>query len=238
MNKNFRFWGKIHMKKAQIDIKNRLLDIKNPKVRLLTNSEYNKRNLMKIFEKDCKVVYPPVKLDEFDNNTSNRNGIMTVTTYRKWKNLEKIIDLIGSFDCSKRIFGNVLEIDKPYMNKIIEKGKEHKIKFYINQPRERMIELLQKSKIFISAGRETFGIAVVEAIASGCIPIVPNNSAHPETVPFPELRFENKSDAVEKLKKALDGEYDYLRPELKKHVVQFSEKKFQEQMIREIERKI
>jgi len=42
MNKKFRFWDKIHMKKIQIDVKNRLLDVKNPKVRLVTNSEYNK----------------------------------------------------------------------------------------------------------------------------------------------------------------------------------------------------
>jgi len=241
-NKKFRVWGKIHMKKAQIDIKNRLLDVNNPKVRLLTNSEYNKRNLMKIFEKDCKVVYPPVKIEKFLMNFDHVKNKKVITLCRidPTKNLNFALDVIIKTKVKYQLSGYAKTEDqiKLYQNlNNMIKGHEN-IVLTQNLTENEKENLLASSKVYFHTAEETFGITVVEAIASGCIPIVPNNSAHPETVPFPELRFENKSDAVEKLKKAIDGEYDYLRPELKKHVVQFSEKKFQEQMIREIERKI
>lgn len=41
---------------------------------------------------------------------------------------------------------------------------------------------------------EPFGIAIVEAIQAGCIPIVPDNAGPREIVNLPELRFANKTD--------------------------------------------
>jgi len=242
INKKFSVWGKIRMKKVQTDLKNRLLDVNNPKVKLLTNSEYNKKNLMKIFEKDCKVVFPPVKIEKFLMNFDHvkNKKVITVCRIDPTKNLNFALDVIIKTKVKYQLVGYAITEDqiKLYQNlNNMIKGHENII-LTQNLTENEKENLLASSKVYFHTAKEEFGITVVEAIASGCIPIVPNNSAHPETVPFPELRFENKSDAVEKLKKAIDGEYDYLRPELKKHVVQFSEKKFQEQMIREIERKI
>ena len=70
------------------------------------------------------------------------------------------------------------------------------------------------------------------------IPIVPNNSAHVDTVPFEELRFNNKSEAIEKLRHAMNGEFDHLKEKLKHHIENFSEETFQKKMIEEIESKI
>ena len=42
---------------------------------------------------------------------------------------------------------------------------------------------------YLQTSEETFGVAVAEDVAAGCIPAVPGHTAHPETVPSAELRY-------------------------------------------------
>ncbi len=52
--------------------------------------------------------------------------------------------------------------------------------------RQRYLELLGRSDLVIScANHEFFGIAVVEAIGAGCVPVLPKGLAYPEIVPEP-----------------------------------------------------
>ena len=202
-------------------------------ITFIGNSEHVSKQLIDGLDLTVKpkVIYPPVDLNEFSNTNRERDGIITVTRYSKEKNLEKVIDLIGDLKCGRRIFGNVSDVNKQYMNKLIKRGKEKNITFHVNQQRDMMKRLLEKSKVFISTSDETFGIAVIEAIASGCIPIVPNTSANIETVPFKELRVirtEMTDDEVkERIQQALDGNYDYLLPKLQEHIKKFNEETFQ-----------
>jgi len=68
----------------------------------------------------------------------------------------------------------------------------------------------------------------VESIAAGCVPIVPNNSAHEETVPIKELRYDqnDKKEAQEKVKKALAGDYDDLIEPLKELIKNYDKTTF------------
>ncbi|NQT18171.1 MAG: glycosyltransferase family 4 protein, partial [Planctomycetes bacterium] len=53
--------------------------------------------------------------------------------------------------------------------------------------RRGYLDMLKKSDIVVSTARhEFFGIAVVEAIACGCYPLLPNRLSYPEIIP-PEL---------------------------------------------------
>jgi glycosyltransferase involved in cell wall biosynthesis len=52
------------------------------------------------------------------------------------------------------------------------------------QSREEYIQWLQRGSIIISTARqENFGIAVVEAIRYGCVPLLPDRLAYPEIIP-------------------------------------------------------
>ena len=103
--------------------------------------------------------------------------------------------------------------------------------------RSYLIEKMNTSKVNFHCSKETFGISVVESISAGCIPIVPNNSAHKETVPFEELRYEfnNIQDAQEKIKRALSGEFDHFKKPLQESIRKFDQKTFKKSFLSVLE---
>jgi glycosyltransferase involved in cell wall biosynthesis len=212
-------------------------DFDDYNVEFIANSNYVKDQLKKGLGVDAGIIYPPVNLIEFKNaKTENKEGTITVCRYSKEKNLETMIDMMDS-NSKNTMFGNVTETNKPYLNKLREIGKPKNVNFIVNEDRSKMVEQLSKSKVFISTSDETFGIAVVEAISSGCIPIVSDTSAHKETVPYLDLRY-NPNDiesAKTKIKKALMGEYDMYLPELKNHIEQYDTTVFEKKILEVIE---
>ena len=107
--------------------------------------------------------------------------------------------------------------------------------FHVNAAEGELDALLGGARVYLHPRPESFGIAVVEAVAAGCVPVVPDNSAHPETVPFAELWYRTEAEAAGIVRGALDGRYDGLLPALRGHVEQFSEEAFQEAMLGIIE---
>ncbi|MCM8537698.1 MAG: DUF3524 domain-containing protein [Lentisphaeraceae bacterium] len=69
----------------------------------------------------------------------------------------------------------------------IEKGRcefTNQIKYFgYAESRQEYMDILKQADFFVStANHEFFGIAVVEALAAGCIPIVPKHQAYPEVL--------------------------------------------------------
>jgi glycosyltransferase involved in cell wall biosynthesis len=56
-------------------------------------------------------------------------------------------------------------------------------------PQEYRALLCRADAVLASARQENFGISVVEALAAGCVPVVPDAMAYPETVSDPALRY-------------------------------------------------
>ncbi len=69
------------------------------------------------------------------------------------------------------------------------------------------INMLKKGDIIIStANQENYGIAVIEAILSGCRPLLPNRLSYPEIIPaefHSECLYSENNDLKKKLKRAL-----------------------------------
>ena len=80
----------------------------------------------------------------------------------------------------------------------------HRIVRYGHEPsREKYCEWLGRGAIVIStAKQENFGMAVVEAIRYGCIPLLPARLSYPEIIPqnyHSEVLYQDQADLVDKL---------------------------------------
>jgi glycosyltransferase involved in cell wall biosynthesis len=233
----FRGVKGIYYRIIQNNVKNSISCMNEKNVRLITNSEYTREEIRKRFGKDSSVVYPPVNISKFLKffDSIKQKNVITISRYSPEKKLDDAIDIVKSSSLPYVLIGNAkYRSQLELFEKLKRKTSQSNIELGCNLPYSEIEKVLVSSKVYFHTSKETFGISVVEAISAGCIPVVPNNSAHKETVPFEELRYNGKDDAMRKLQDAMSGKYDNLRNDLKNHIQKFSAESFQEKMLREI----
>lgn len=209
---------------------------------LVANSKFIQNSLKNRFGKDSFVIYPPVDIDAFQNSVKKEQKVLTISRYSQEKNLEFALDVLSEIDISYTIIGNTkTKVNEVYYQNLDRKIKNQnlaeKILLLKNISRDKVIENLKRCRVYFHASPETFGISIIESIAAGCIPIVPDNSAHKETVPFDDLRYKqgDKKDAQEKIKKAIEGDYDVLLKQLQNSIVVYSKQSFKKSIMDFIE---
>lgn len=226
-------WG-MYYKPYQNLIEKFLKVIKSTNIDLVVNSKFVHDSILEHFEKNSEIIYPPVEINKFQKkNQKNPNSVIVISRYSPEKKLDIAIEIMkDDLDISFKIIGSTYtKSNILYYNQIKEKAKNYShIELLKNISRNELIEQVAKSKIYLHTSEETFGISVVEAIAAGCIPIVPDNSAHKETVPYDELRYDSIEGAQKKIKKAASGKYDHLLLDLQRHIEQFDESNFKKRM--------
>ena len=80
---------------------------------------------------------------------------------------------------------------------------------HVSPTKRRYYEMLAKSKICLSFSlQETFGIAMVEAVLLGCIPLVPDRLSYQEMYPRC-FRYKGESEFKEKLAKFCSGDVPF-----------------------------
>lgn len=210
--------------------------INDENILFISNSKFIQDSIKQKFSKNSVVIYPPVELELFRNDTKKENSAITVSRYSQEKNLEFAIDVFQDTGVKYTLIGNTkTRVNQLYYEKILARVNTMKSKISLlqNVERSKVVENLQRSKVYFHASPETFGISVVEGIAAGCVPIVPDNSAHKETVPINELRYKtnNKKDAQEKIKKAIAGDYDNLIKPLQDSLKNYDKKIFKDALL-------
>ena len=232
---------KIIERKIQFELREELEFLKDPKVRLLSNSCYTRDIIKSHIGKNSKVIHPPVDIKKFSSNKNaqKQKKVITISRIDPFKNLEFGVNVANKTGLKHEIGGMCkLPQQIKLYDKLSKKINHSNVSIHVNLSSAQKENWLISSKVYFHPAEESFGISVIEAISAGCIPIVPNNSAHPETVPFSELRFDNEIDAIEKLRNAASGKFDYLLEKLEKHIENFSKEIFQAKMLKEIENEI
>jgi len=215
--------------------------IKNKNIHLIANSKYINESLQKKFAKDSTIIHPPVELSEFTQSVQKKKKVITLSRYSQEKHLEFAIDVMKDLDVNYTVMGNTKtrtnEIYYEQLTRKISEQQNKTIALLKNITRKKIVNEFLESKIYFHASPETFGISVIESMASGCIPIVPNNSAHVETVPIEELRFKQNDiqDAKDKVRKALLGDYDKYVESLKESSKKYDKTSFKKKITDYIE---
>src|SRR5918998_5407296 len=164
---------------------------------VLTNSEYTRRAIFNAFNVDAKILYPPVDIDTFREGASRSNQredmTLVVSRIAPDKQVENAIEVarimrgrgIGKVMV---IVGNLHHYDHDYyeeLNKMIaDYDLSNYINLQINISFSKLIQLMQLAKVYFHPRiDEHFGISIVEAMASGLVPVVSDIGGHTEFVP-------------------------------------------------------
>ena len=155
----------------------------------------------KIYQSENKINNAPLIIWnhrwEFDKNPES---FFNVLNRLKKENFSFRLALLGErYKKQPSIFA---EAEKQLESNIIHSGYIENYSDYLH--------MLKEGNIVVStANQENYGIAVLEAVLAGCMPLLPNRLSYPELIPsefHSECLFIDENDLEKKLKRALKGD--------------------------------
>ena len=228
----------LRMWRARRPIRRRIAAARAEKVVIVPNTENTRRTVSAAIGRPVRgpVVYPPVDVERFAalgarEGKARDRRTATVARFAPEKNLGAAVRIMRKAGGRYDIVGNAKNSFQLGELERVRRAASSQMRLHANVGQSVLEGIVGGAKAYLQTSEETFGIAVVEAVAAGCVPIVPDNSAHPETVPFDELRYRAEEEAAKIVREALDGRHDGLLPGLRRHAQRFSEDAFQDAML-------
>lgn len=173
---------------------------------IVTNSEFTCKAIVDAFRTDYNSIHilsPPIDVDIFrnvrfileqdsdDDINYKRNDTVIVISRIAHKEIENAIKLAKILNDRKIgkgmvIIGNLYNYFEYYTHlkqMVIDLGLTDFVTFEINASLDKLLVLMRKSKVCFSPRPEPFGMAILEAMSAGLIPIVPGVGGSAEFVP-------------------------------------------------------
>ena len=129
----------------------------------VANSKNAKKRIKKFYRRDSKVIYPPVEIDKFKVKEKKEIGdyFLFVSRLIPYKRADLVVAAFNQSGLPVKIVGDGPE--KPRLKQMAKKNVE--ILGRVDE--SKLISLLSHCRAFIFPAEEDFGIAPVEAMASG-----------------------------------------------------------------------
>ena len=149
-------------------------------------------------KKELPLVYPPVDIEKYQNTQKKKlEQIVTMGRFSEAKRqLEQIKMAQKVPNIDVHIIGFVHDsVYYQQCQRYIDENNINNVHLHADMPFEQVLKMLSESKYFLhSLINEPFGLTAVQAIASGCIPIVHNSGGQKETVTDSRLRYDSLSE--------------------------------------------
>lgn len=144
---------------------------------LLTVSKYLKKELKNVFNQDSRIIPNGINYDLIHHDKTNLNSTPTITIIMRGNTMKGdwlLMDIIKKLDnLSTKLNINLVSIEPTIMLPQISDSNIHIQPFYGPQSRNTIYQLLQQSDFYIDTSlSEGFGLTALEAMSTGCIPIV------------------------------------------------------------------
>jgi glycosyltransferase involved in cell wall biosynthesis len=173
---------------------------------IICNSQFTQKFAANYFGNKCRVIYPPVDVAKFSVSSQKDNIILSVGRFDNLLNSKKQDIMIEAFkqvitshpktDWKLVLVGGSLESPEKnsYLHHLQRLSSGFPVEFFINPDFKTLSDTYSRSKIYWHAAgyevdetlhpesTEHFGIAPVEAMASGLVPLVIAKGGLPEIV--------------------------------------------------------
>ncbi len=221
---------------------------RRPWLILLTNSEYSRDVIRKYVGQDAIVLYPPVRIEEFlsvgNNDPDSREDIVVSCGRFTPEKRHEFVLMVAEHlpDVEFHIVGaSSGKVSPAYISrlrKIIEEKRLHNVVLHVDYPRSEQVKLYSRAKVYLhSMIGEHFGIAVVEAMAAGLVPVV-----HMSGGPWNDIvymgrygyGYKSLEEAIDAIHRALKN-YRRLRPLVVSRAREFSYNAFKDRFKKIIE---
>ncbi|HRT39942.1 MAG TPA: glycosyltransferase family 4 protein [Candidatus Woesebacteria bacterium] len=174
--------------------------------KIICNSQFTAKFIQPYFSKKIDVVYPPVDITKFSPADNKKNLILSVGRFDNILNAKKQDELIDAFRHLVKIHrlanwnlifagGSLQQPTSNYfLQYLIKKSENLPIEFIVNPSFSQLKELYSKGKIYWHAAgfgvdenshpeeTEHFGMTIVEAMASGLVPVAVAKGGIPEII--------------------------------------------------------
>ena len=205
----------------------------------VTISEYTRGAISKYYKREAVVIHPPVEIEDFRRQMSDKSpDDYYIVTSRQvnWKRLDLAVEACLRLGKRLLVIGEGSEHDKLVK---LANGSEL-VKFLPLMDKKKLAKYLASAKGYLFPSMEPFGIAPVEAMATGCPVIAFKEGGASDYVMEGKngLLFEKQTadSLVEAIDKFEKMKFD--REKVSKSVEGFSEKRFDREVKKLINEKL
>jgi len=121
-----------------------------------------KDRIKRVYDVEAECVYPPVNVRQFRISGDIKDYFLIVSRLNSYKNIDLVIKVFNDLKLNLKIVGI-----GPYRKSLESLVKSDRIEFLGSVSEEHLIRLYSECRAFIFPGTEDFGIAPLEAQASG-----------------------------------------------------------------------
>lgn len=174
-----------------------------PRSQLVANSEFVRAAIAEAYALDAMVIYPPSWNGQTRPCRPHLRRVVTLGSFHPDKRQLEQIEVARHLpDWRFALLGG--RASASYARKVQRAASRvTNVDVVVNPTRQRIDEELAGASHFVHSNpSEGFGIAVVEAAAAGCVPVVPNTGGVREIVEPEELRFGTVDGCVNALQRS------------------------------------
>lgn len=193
---------------------------------LISNSVFVQKWVKERYKRDSVVIYPPVEVEDFAISDKIGDYYITVGRLEPYKRFDIVVEAFAKNGKKLIVVGDGTQT--AYLKSIA--GPNIEFTGYLEKSKIR--ELLSNARAFVYGGIEDFGIAIIEAHASG-IPVIVFKGGASDEIVTPENGLcysEQKPESLNLMIEAFEQNGTiYNKQDIRNSSLKFSKKRFQQE---------
>jgi alpha-1,2-mannosyltransferase len=214
--------------------------------KIITNSLFSQRAIKKCLNLSSEVIHPPVELNKFlrMRNEPRTDSVVTTGRMSPERNFEFVMSVASKMpSVNFAIVGHYSgALSKSYFAKLCrikQLEKLQNVSIFLSDSIEKMLSLFSVSMIFLHTMKnDAFGLSVVEAMASGLVPVVHRSGGPWEDILNREeetygYAYSNVAEAIQSIHKIISDRkvYSDINSRNRQRLEDFSDITFKNKMI-------